>query len=371
VTEHRAPDAGPRPHGEDRAEAAPEGGIWLVCREPKGWQPRRGTSHTTSEYPGTAVRWETELFEVVDAISHPDGSVRYRLEPWPDRHAVRSIRTYDAASEAGRPLVAAVQKRNILRRRLAILFSPLLGHLPGPVQEHMESAFGAPAIAMTVVSALPLFALGAVSALFSVVAMVGGAFSTGTAGLSDSESSIPHLLPFPIAVYLTFESGLRLGAAFLQTRPIGSVPGTLLYAIYRAFRGGAGVAALSSRGTPASPQRALSDRFRMLEPLLALLSPDEQEVLEQRFGMEVLRWGRVTAVLLLIIGVANVFTSLVRLGAGVSGFGDWLWLLAGVGISLEQIGRLRRISTGQPAGSFLGALVRPLARKLLIEPGST
>jgi hypothetical protein len=368
--EQTPPGAGHRPHGNDRIEVA-DGAVWLVCAAPKGWSPRRGQSHTSSEYPGTAVRWDTELFEVVDAISHPDGSVRYRLEPWPDRHAVRSIRTYDAASEAGRPLVAASHKKNILRRRLAILFSPLLGHLPGRVQEQMESEFGAPAIAMTVVSALPLFALGAVSSLFSVVTMVGGAFSSGATGLPDNESSIPHLLPFPIAVYLTFESGLRLGAAFLQNRPIGSLPGTLLYSIYRAFRGGPGVAALSSRGSPASPERALSDRFRMIEPLLALLPPEEQEVLERRFGMEVLRWGRVTAVLLLIIGVANVFTSLVRFAGGIAGFGDWLWLLAGVGLSFEQIGRLRRISSGQPAGSFLGALVRPLARKLLKEPGST
>jgi hypothetical protein len=266
VTEHRAPNTEHRPFGNDRVEVAPEGGIWLICRELKGWSPRRGRSHTSSEYPGTAVSWGPELFEVVEAITHPDGSVRYRLEPWPDRHAVRSIRTYDAASETGRPLVKASIKKNVLRRRLAIVFSPLLGHLPGPVQEHMESEFGAPALAMTIVSALPLFALGAVSGLFSFAGMVGGVFEIGA-------GSIPHLLPFPVAIYLVFESGLRLGGAFLQARPIGSVPGTLLYAIYRAIRGGPGVATLSSKGLPASPERALFDRIRMIEPLLALLRP--------------------------------------------------------------------------------------------------
>jgi len=351
--------------GTDRAETAPDGGVWLICREPKGWHPRRGRSHTSSEYPGTAIRWETELFEVVEAHSHPDGSVRYRLETWPDRHAVRSIQTYDAASEAGRSFVQANRRGSIALRRLAILLSPLLGHLPGPVQEHMESEFGAPALMMTIVSALPLFALGSVSGLFSLVAMVGGALSSGPPGLRDITSSIPRLLPFPIAIYLVFESGIRLGAAFLQARPIGSVPGTLLYAIYGAFRGGAGVATLSSRGSPATPERALYDRFRMVEPLLALLPPEEQAVFERRFDMDVLRWGKVTAVLLLIIGGTNVFTSLLLLAAGGGGLGDWLWLLAGMGITIEQIGRLRRISSGQPAGSFLGLLVRPLGRKLL------
>jgi hypothetical protein len=362
--EHRAPGAEHRPHGNDRIEVADDA-VWLVCTAPKGWSPRRGRSHTSSEFPGTAVRWETELFEVVEAHSHPDGSVRYRLEIWPDRHAVRSIQTYDAANEAARPLVAASHKRNIFRRRLAILLSPLLGHLPGPVQEHMESEFGAPALAMTIVSALPLFALGAVSGLFSFVTMVGGALSGGAPSLRDTASSIPRVLPFPLAIYLVFESGIRLGAAFLQARPIGSVPGTLLYAIYRAFRRGAGVATLSSRGSPASPERALYDRFRMVEPLLALLPPKEQEVFERRFDMDILRWGKITAVLLLIIGGSNVFTSLVLLTAGGGGIGDWLWLLAGMGITIEQIVRLRRISSGQPAGSFLGALVHPLVRKLL------
>jgi hypothetical protein len=229
----------------------------------------------------------------------------------------------------------------------------------------MEGVFGAPALAMTVVSALPLFALGAVSGLFSFVTMAGGAPSSGGPGLLDTTSSIPRLLPFPIAIYLVFESGIRLGAAFLQARPIGSVAGTVLYRVYRALRGGGGVATLSSRGSPASPEQALSDRFRMIEPLLALLPPEEQEVFERRFGMDVLRWGKVTAVLLLIIGVTNVFTSLVLFTAGGGGLGDWLWLLAGMGITIEQIGRLRRIASGQPAGSFLGTFVRPLARKLL------
>ncbi len=228
----------------------------------------------------------------------------------------------------------------------------------------MESEFGAPARAMTIVSALPLFALGAVSGLFSLAGMAGLAFEGG-----DSASAIPRLLPFPVAVYLAFESGLRLGVAFLQARPIGSLAGALFFSIFSAFRGGAGIPALSTKGSPPSSERALSDRFRMIEPLLALLPAEEQEGYERRFGMEALRWGKVTAVLLLIIGLANALTSLALFGAGGGGLGDLLWLLAGVGLSLEQVGRLRRISRGQPAGSFLGALVRPLARRLLKKAG--
>lgn len=103
----------------------------------------------------------------------------------------------------------------------------------------------------------------------------------------------------------------------------------------------------------------------MLEPLLALLTPAEQNDLELRFGMETLRWGKITAILLLVVGGANLVASLALFVAGAGGFGDLVWLVAGAGLSIEQIARLREIARGRPAGSVLGALVRPLVGKLL------
>ena len=366
MTEHRTPNTEHRGHGTDRVEAAPSG-LWLICAAPKGWTPRRGRAHTSGEYPGTAVRWETDLFEVVEAVAHPDGTTRYRLEPWPDRHAVRAIETYDSGSEAGRRQQRVEYRKSVTRRRLAILLSPLLGHLPGAVQDRMESDFGAPAVAMTVVSALPLFALGFVSVLFTLAAAYGAGLSGSVSGLENVERSIPRLLPVPLAVYLVVESAIRLGVAFLQRRAVGSVPGNLLYEIWRIARRRPPVSLASFRSLPPTPERALLDRFRMLEPLLALLSPVEQEVLQRRFGMEALRWGRVTAGLLLAVGGLNVLASLAKLSAGVGSFGDVVWLLVGAAVSAEQIARLREISRGRPAGSVLGALVRPLARNLLLR----
>jgi hypothetical protein len=353
------------PFGSDRLEAAPDGAFWIICSELKGWSPRRGKAHTASEYPGTAIRWETELFEVVEAVSHPDGTTRYRLEPWPDRHAVRSIETYDEGSEAGRPRQRALDRRSIAHRRLAIVFAPLLGHLPGPVQERMESEFGAPAVGMTIASALPLFALGLVSLLFSLASAYGTGLFGGGGRLESGGRAIPDFLPLPLAAYLAVESGFRMGAAFLLARPMGSVPGALFYEIWRAVGGRPAVSAPRFRGLPASPERALQDRFRMFEPLLALLTPSEQNDLERRFGMETLRWGKITAILLLTVGGANLLASLALFAAGAGGVGDLVWLVAGVGLTVEQITRLREIARGRPAGSVLGALVRPLAGKLL------
>ena len=46
-------------------------------------------------------------------------------------------------------------------------------------------------------------------------------------------------------------------------------------------------------------------------------------------------------------------------------FGDALWLLIGGFLVLEQMGRWKKLKAGAPAGSILGALVRPLAKPLL------
>jgi hypothetical protein len=186
-------------------------------------------------------------------------------------------------------------------------------------------------------------------------------------GLENLKGSIPALLPLPLAVYLDAESGLRLGAAFVLQKPFGSLPGTLLYEIWRIAMGRPPVSPSTFRGAPASPDQNLQDRFRMLEIFLSLLSPEEQELLERRFGMETLRWGKVTALLLLAVGGLNVIASLGTVASGAVGVGDVVWLVAGAALSAEQILRLREIGRGRPAGSVLGALVRPLARPLLVS----
>ena len=369
MTEGGKPRIEHRPFGSDRVEALPDGGVWLICLKPRGWTPRRGRAQTAGEFPGTAVRWETEVFEVVEAIAGPDGTQRYRLEPWPDRHAIRAIQTYDAASPERRSSERAGYRKSVAKRRLAILFAPILGHLPGAVQSRMESEFGAPAFGMTVASALPLFALGLVSWLYSMAAVYGAGMSAGVASLGEGGSSIPSLLPIPLAVYFVVESGIRLGLAFLRKEPVGSLPGTLVYAIVEAFCGNRSLTPPPFRGLPASPEQALRDRYRMLEAVLGLLPPAEQEILARRFGFEPLRWGRLTAIVLLVVGGANVLASLIAFAAGAGGFRDLLWLLAGAALSAEQIARFHRIARGKPAGSVFGALVRPMTRDLL-EPES-
>jgi len=169
------------------------------------------------------VRWHAELWEVVEADPLAAGGVRYRLAPWEARNAIRTIESYDPESESARASVRAFRRDSVRRRRLAILFSPLLGHLPGSLQKAMESEFGAPAAAMTVVSAVPFLVWGVLGLVSFISEMAGGG------------PLFEHLPPIPVAAYFTAESALRVGSA-LQGEPMGSAAGWALHALWRAAR---------------------------------------------------------------------------------------------------------------------------------------
>lgn len=168
------------------------------------------------------MRWQEAIWEVVEAEPLVEGGVRYRLAAWDERHAIRTIEDYDARSEFARAAVRSFRKKAVRRRRIAILLSPILGHAPGAVQKSMESEFGAPATAMTVVSAAPLFVWG-ILGLVSFVAGIAGA------------SLFEHVPPVPVAAYLTAESALRIGSA-IQGDPMGSAAGWVAHSLWRLAR---------------------------------------------------------------------------------------------------------------------------------------
>lgn len=346
-------EAGQRAFGGDRLEGGPGEEVSLLCPISKAWLPRRERTLTTAEYPGTAVEWAGRVFEVRRAEPVPGGGIRYRLAPWAEGHAIRRLERYDEASENARAGEQESRRGTLRQRRLSILFAPLAGLLPGSVQTGMESEFGAPALAMTISSAAPLFVVGFLGAFERLLAGVGG-------GLDLPGWLMP---PFPLAVYLVIESALRLGSAVAMGEPMGSLPVVVAHAAWVEARSAPSPAADTPGG--GEDPHAEGDRFRMLEPLLSLLAPADQRRLEERFGFEAIRWGKLTAWILLAAGGLNALASLLNLAGGAGGPGDFLWLLLGGLVAAEQVVRLRRFSAGQPAGSFLGALIRPLARPLL------
>jgi hypothetical protein len=176
------------------------------------------------EHPGTAVAWEGDVFEVVAAEPLADGGMRYALAPWREDLAIRSLERYDAPSEAARASERRRQAVEPRKRRIALLLSPLLGHLPGPVQESMEHELGVSATRMTVASALPLLVLGVLGAFGGFARAVGG-----------SPEPLPEP-PLPLSIYFVLESYFRLSSVATQSRPMGSIPGALLYELWRRVR---------------------------------------------------------------------------------------------------------------------------------------
>ena len=81
------------PYGGDRVRSA-GGKIVLHSNISKGWTPRRDRTNVHAEFPGTAVLWDDEYFEVVHAELLPQGGVRYVLEPWRDEHVIRVFDRY-------------------------------------------------------------------------------------------------------------------------------------------------------------------------------------------------------------------------------------------------------------------------------------
>ncbi len=349
----------PRSLGRDRLAGVREGKVFLACEASKGWRARVPSTATSAQFPGTCVRWEEQLFEVEDLEARADGSVTYTLALWDERHAIRAVATYSPETEAARAAGGRDASRRVEGHRVVLLLAPLLGCLPGGVQERLENEYNVKASWMSCASALPLLLFGAFSIISARAATFGG----------------PLLLPMPVLVlgqYLFFESAVRLAVALMQVRGIGTLPGTLLYETWclarRGFDRAAGRAVSPEQPSPevqpGEPWEAGDDRFRLLEPFLSFLAPEEQTRLQERFGFDGLKWGRISAIFLLVALGPFALTALLGFFL-VPAVPDVLLFTVAGGVSIEQILRLRKVARKTLAPSILGVLIRPAARRLL------
>ncbi len=351
----------PRALGADRVERLDGETVVLRCPVSKTWQGRTARSTVRPGHPGTAVAWAERIYEVRAAEPLADGGMRYRLAPWEEGQAIRRFERYDEDSERGRQAAREDSAAAVRNRRLSILLAPLAGLLPGSVQKTMESEFGAPALGMTVASALPLFVVGFLGMFDHILGMAGG-FVDWPAWLAP---------PLPIAVYLFGESALRLASAIAGREPMGSFPVVVAHAAWKEARGDGDRsprAAGSVEPPGAQREQSRRDRFAILEPMLSLLPAAAQRELAARYGFDPWRWGRITAGVLLAVGAANALASLAVLAAGRGDLWDTTGLVVGGLLAGEQVRRLRLLRRHEPAGSVLGALIRPMAAPLFGAP---
>lgn len=106
----------PRPVGRDRLEPAGDGTVVLLSLRPKGWSGREEVAPRSPVRPGTAVRWEGELWEVLRVEPRAGGGWRHVLAPWDERNLVRSVAEY-GEGEGPAGAAATAPARGPLRER--------------------------------------------------------------------------------------------------------------------------------------------------------------------------------------------------------------------------------------------------------------
>ncbi|HEU5162473.1 MAG TPA: hypothetical protein VFV54_04965, partial [Thermoanaerobaculia bacterium] len=240
----------------------------------------------------------------------------------------------------------AAEETRRSRRKLSIPLALVLGDLPAAMQEEMESEYGITASRLTLVSIVPLFIWGVFSFL-STLAQAAGA---------------PPLIPAVVArpgLYFFLESLIRFGVTMSTGRPIGSFPVVFVAETIRHVSGRGRKAPPKLAPLPIEPSIAERDAYRVREPYLALLSPDDQLNFAARYGFDAILWGKRTAWLILFFSLLGVATGISN--GGVSG---WISVLAASYCAGEQIARLRRLARGLPAGSIFGIVVEPMAKRL-------
>lgn len=352
-----------QPLGSDRIRVT-GGKIILFSRISKGWVPRVPRTNTSAEHPGTAVQWEDGCFEVVAAEPMQDGGVRYLLEPWREEHAMRQVDRYDAETEAARAAdfarVVRQRKQGLLVRLSAIL----LGNLPAPVQNHFGSELGISPPRMTILSTLPAVAL------FSYCVWRASGVTLGLA-----KPGVPIWL-WIVTFFWMIESYIRFQVAMAQARPMGSLAGSILYSLLWAM-GGPRLGLISPFPPPDQRLRSASvlepsdevrfqDSLTMREPLLTLLSADDQRRLEKNCGFDHRRHAMGVALLLFAGSLAGVISLWNRVMSGTTVSETVSFALAAA-IVVDQTRRLVALRSG-PSGSILAPLIRPFARDLLERP---
>jgi hypothetical protein len=303
---------------------------------------------------------EEQYYEVV-AVTERATGVEYQLEPWRDEHVMRHVDRYDDASEKGRLEEHRLARQRVSRRRGTLAAGVITGQFPAAVQEHYANELGIVAHRLTLVSTLPAwFAFG-----LCLWLMAG-------ARLQKEPSPVPMPL-LMLAALLAFESAVRFMVAWTQNRPMGSFAGVLLYSLFYAvvprrerfvapFRAPRG----DGIGFTVPPEEELRGALTIRQPLLTLLTPDEQRKLARRFEVDLHRDGVVMAWICLLCSGAGAISLLQKLQAAPSFLRVVSFLIAAV-VAVEQPLRLLKLRHG-PAGSLLAPLVRPFARKLLDAP---
>ena len=332
-------------YGSDRVRD--DGERWILSsRLDKGWNARVAKTLTSAEFPGTAILWEEQYFEVVAIDAHPAGGVQYTLERWRDNNAMRVSDRYDEASEAARVEESRARTLRETQRKSANLLALLTGHLPAIVQNRIANELGVLPVRITIMSIVGVYAAVAAVVLLAVSRLM-------------AHEGLPPALVL-VAGFLTIENTIRWLIVWTQGRPIGSVVGWIAYAIYYAItkRGPSPFAFEKGWKVPitAAPHDvARQDAFVMREPLVTLLTPREQARIAERYDYDYRRHSTNVALIILSGSIVGVISSVYQHHA--------IAAVVAAALAVEQIVRILAFRRG-PAASVLRFLARPFLTRL-------
>jgi len=165
-------------------------------------------------HPGTAVRMDENLYEVV-AAEKMDGKWVYRLEPWPDGHVIRVF--VEWGEDSAREFTAGLREERIRDQKSFLTWTAqaVLGFLPAEYQARISEARSMNPSRATFWSA----ALESLASLPFAFMFLIEMFAGGAAG---SSQSIPAWIGL-LAVVALGDGLFRLAAVISTGEPIGSL----------------------------------------------------------------------------------------------------------------------------------------------------
>lgn len=188
---------------------------------------RRPGAQRRSDHPGTAVRLEGELFEVV-RVEQVGTEWVYLLAPWEESQTIRSIVEWGPEAEQ-KFLEWARRERSRERRRVVAWgLQALLGFLPVKHQERLGSSIGLdPEKATFWSAALECAVCVPLAVLYIIGTMAGGMGGGVEAGRWNFLLRLPPWVGV-LAVAGTVEGFMRLMYNIGTHDPLGSIPFNLL-----------------------------------------------------------------------------------------------------------------------------------------------
>ena len=188
--------------------------LWVHAALPKEeWLPHSPGDLTHAEYPGSAIKYQDRVYELMCVEESVEGgyAFRYGLRAWDPQYIIRHLVNYTL--ETQREATAAHQDRTKTQglRSMILWLFPLAGFAPDPLQREWEEKTG-----------LRMAWASAGSALF------GMALAFALRGVGKSFDAV--------IFYLALESFTRLFWTGISRRPHGSFLLTLPYLLWQGLK---------------------------------------------------------------------------------------------------------------------------------------